>query len=140
MSVTLILIDPFTRTVSPIEYDKDKRNLGQLVRDPQGGGSGIFTIVSHMGLDFIVDDEGLYQQWTPEGADEPEPWPAFTCALYPYQQLSGKCIIAGCVDGELVAPPLGVESVALSVRWGVTPAEPRFEILTGDDALKAFGW
>ncbi len=126
---TLIRICPFTKTVEPVAWDGKGHTLAALVRDPDGGGSGLFDYArAPNGIDLIVDDEGLYMGW-----------PAFTFEPYG-ASLVGRCLVASSdSQGNTIAPPLGAESIAAMVRWDTRPRQPGFTILTGDDAFRAMG-
>lgn len=131
---TLIRIDPFTQLVDEVEYDRDWKQLASdadaLIRAPDGSGSGLMQIVSHGKHDLIMDDEGLFQ----------EGWPSFTTQLWPHGSLTGRVLVA-CSDseGRTIAPTLTRDEIARMVTWDQPAQVPSFEVITGDEALRAMG-
>lgn len=140
----MVLIDPFTRTVTPHKHDGNFQSIAPTLQDPGGNGSGYFTIArAPNGIDLYVDDEGLHQRWTvtehqPDGTiiETHKPWPAFHFAGYG-QALSGKCLVASAdARGRTTDCPLDAESIAAMVRWGAKPAEPFMEVMSWEEGVK----
>lgn len=140
----MVLIDPFYRTVTTHRHDGNFQSIAQTIRDPQGHGSGYFTIARAHGLDIMVDDQGLFQKWVRPGvlADGStveilDDWPAFHFAGYG-QALSGRALVAAAdARGRTVDCPLSVESIEAMVSWGAVPAEPTMRVMSWDEARRA---
>lgn len=97
-----VLIDPFKREVTDIEYSGDWREIRTLID------CDIFT-VAHIGdgNDVFVDDEGLLKDLYSTAF--------FAVDGYP-QPLAGKGLVLGCDDeGESVSPSIKAED--LKVKW-----------------------
>ncbi len=86
-----ILIDPFAREVTEVEYNGNWRQISKLI------GCDLFAPVGLSSGDTIyVDDEGLFKQET-----------AFFMHRHYPQPLAGKGLILGTDgDGESVTPEL----------------------------------
>lgn len=136
---TFILIDPFEQSVREIDRPENGKLYDMIAPPPmmrQDGelvsvqpGCGLFTFAYGEQCQIMVDDEGLYTEW-----------PAFRTSLYPFQALSGRALLCDVENGETIPAAVTLDEARASVTWGAVPAEPRFEILTGDAALRAMGW
>lgn len=102
-----ILIDPFTETISEVEYDGIYRSIYRLLSHPEQP-VDTFTVVRISAEDTIfVDDNGLLN----------EPTHFFEYYGYP-QPLAGKGLILGVDDeGESIATMLDVDYVRAMVTW-----------------------
>lgn len=97
------LIDPFTQTITEVEYNGDYRNIYTHID------AEIFTTAqfNDFGDTVFVDDEGLWKE-------EQE---FFLVAGYP-QPLAGKGLVLGCDDeGESVEPSITIDQLRASVDW-----------------------
>jgi hypothetical protein len=102
-----ILIDPFTRTVTEVEYTGDYKQIYDLIDCDT---YDVARINQH-GDGIFVDDEGLFKEQEQK---------FFLHEDYP-QPLAGKGLVLGCdmETGESVEPHDSVMDVAAKVRWVV---------------------
>lgn len=127
-----ILIDPTTRTICEVDYNGDYKTIATTL------GCSIYTVM-HVGngVDMFLDDEGLLTYPNPHGYFKMRGYDGI---------LAGKALITGTdMEGNTIACPpwVNVDETRRIVSFIDTPSaeevEPRFEILTGDDALAAMG-
>lgn len=98
------LIDPFTQTVSEVEYSGDYREIYSLID------CDTFTCADFnpFGDTVFVDDEGLING---------KPQEFFLIGDYP-TPLAGKGLVLGTnEDGESVEPSMTIHQVAARVDW-----------------------
>jgi hypothetical protein len=98
-----ILIDPFTRSITEVEYDGDYTKIYSLID------CDTFTLapINHRGDGIFVDDEGLFKP----GQE------FFKHANYP-QPLAGKGMILGCdEEGDSTEPTVSLEDTIKAVRF-----------------------
>lgn len=98
-----ILIDPFTRSITEVEYSGDYHDIYKLID------CDTFTIapITHRGDGIFVDDEGLFK---PDQA-------FFKHDGYP-QPLAGCGLIMGCdEEGETVEPTISLADTIAAVRF-----------------------
>ena len=98
-----ILIDPFTRSVSEVEYSGNYKDIYDLID------CDTFTLASidPDGDGIFVDDEGLFK---PEQA-------FFWHKGYP-QPLAGKGLVLGCdEEGESISPKTTLEEVKANTQF-----------------------
>ena len=101
-----ILIDPFTCSVTEVEWNGDFHHIYKLIDCDTYD----LARINREGDGIFVDDEGLFK----------EQQAFFHHADYP-SQLAGKGLILGCDDqGESVAPHTTLEEVRSKVSF-VTP-------------------
>jgi hypothetical protein len=98
-----ILIDPFTRSITEIDYSGNYEDIYTLI------GRDTFTVaaINNRGDGIFVDDEGLLKP----GQE------FFWHDGYP-QPLAGKGLVLGCdEDGETVEPTVSTAEVAKHTRF-----------------------
>jgi hypothetical protein len=98
------LIDPFTKTISMVEYSGDYNEIYKLIE------CDTFTCAdfNSFGDTVFVDDEGLIN-----GKDQE----FFLIGDYP-SPLAGKALVLGTnQEGESVEPSMTIEQVAVRVDW-----------------------
>jgi hypothetical protein len=101
-----ILIDPFTRTVTEVEYNGDFKQIYDLI---QCDTYDVARINKH-GDGIFIDDEGLFKETEQK---------FFLHEDYP-QPLAGRGLVLGCnEEGESVEPHDSLMDVAAKVRWVV---------------------
>ena len=109
-----ILIDPFTRTVTEVEYSGNYQQIYDLIDCETFDCARI----NRHGDGIFVDDEGLIR-------DKEQAF--FLHADYP-QPLAGKGLVLGCDDeGESVSPHTTLDEVTRKVRF-VMPATVNGEL------------
>ena len=102
-----ILIDPFTRTISEVEYSGNYQQIYDLIDCECYDCARI----NKHGDAIFVDDEGLISEKEQK---------FFLHEDYP-QPLAGKGLVLGCraSDGETIAPTTTIGEVASKVKWVV---------------------
>lgn len=101
-----LLIDPFTRTITEVEYSGNYQQIYDLI-DCQ---TYDCARINKHGDAIFVDDEGLISE---------KPQAFFLHKDYP-QPLAGKGLVLGCDDeGESVAPHTTLDEVTAAVQWVV---------------------
>ena len=127
-----ILIDPITKTVAEVNYDGNYKSIYSLI------GCDCYTVVNFgYGVTLFVDDEGLLTYPNPHGY--------FRLNGYNATLASKGLLLSTNAEGESVALTslVTVESVQRALEWVENPlyeeVEPKMEVLSGDDALKAMG-
>lgn len=102
-----ILIDPFTRTITEVEYSGDFKQIYELIDCDTYDCARI----NRQGDAIFVDDEGLFKEQEQK---------FFLHEDYP-QPLAGKGLVLGCdmENGESVAPHTTIGEVAAKVQWVV---------------------
>ena len=102
-----ILINPFDRTISEVEYSGNYQQIYDLIDCETYDCARI----NKHGDAIFVDDEGLISE---------KPQAFFLHEDYP-QPLAGKGLVLGCraSDGETIAPTTTIGEVAAKVRWVV---------------------
>lgn len=98
------LIDPFTRTITQVEYSGDYQEIYRLI------GCDTFTCadINEYGDTVFVDDEGLING---------KPQEFFLVADYP-QPLAGKGLVLGTdQEGESVSPSITLEQLKARIDW-----------------------
>lgn len=102
---TTILIDPFTRTVSEVQYNGEYKHIYELIQCDTYDAARI----NKHGDAIFVDDEGLFK----------EEQAFFWHEDYP-QPLAGRGLLLGCrsTDGETIAPSTTLEEVRSKVEFG----------------------
>lgn len=109
-----ILIDPFTRTVSEVEYSGKYEQIYELVDCDTYD----CVRINKYGDAIFVDDEGLIKEKEQK---------FFLHEDYP-NPLAGKGLILGCdKEGESVEPHTTIGEVAAKVQW-VVPVRINGEI------------
>jgi len=98
-----ILINPFTRSITEVEYNGDFNEIYKLI------GCDTFTIapITHRGDGIFIDDEGLFK---------------FNQAFFKHdgypQPLAGCGLIMGCdEEGETVEPTVSLTDTVHAVRF-----------------------
>jgi hypothetical protein len=99
------LIDPFARTVEPIDYDGDYRSIYRLI----GNGCSTFTALGlwHPGDAVFLDDEGLFKKglmgFVLDGHIE---------------HLFGRGVVLGSdAEGDEAPAKIGLDELRRRVRW-----------------------
>lgn len=98
------LIDPFARTIEPMDRPRDARSLLRCdrfdlawVEDSTRG--------SRVGI--VVDDESYYR--------EPQAWFGWRGYRHP---LGGRALVIGCdAEGEAIEPPIDFKVLPSRVSW-----------------------
>lgn len=116
-----ILIDPFTRTVSEVEYNGQYKHIYDLIQCDTYDAARI----NQHGDAIFVDDEGLFK----------EEQAFFWHEDYP-QPLAGRGLLLGCraTDGETIAPTTTLEEVRSKVQFGQPVRLNGRMVWMGDDA------
>jgi hypothetical protein len=98
-----ILIDPFKRTITEVDYSGDWRQIGALI------GCDVFTVANIGDDDIYVDDEGLLK--------DPSEMAFFKHENYP-QPLCGRGLVMSVDDeGETIAAKSTLEEVKNAVTF-----------------------
>ena len=98
-----ILIDPFTRTITDVEYSGDYKDIYKLID------CDTFTVATINNRDdgIFVDDEGLFK-----------PGQAFFWHDGYPQPLAGRGLVLGCnEEGESVEPSVSMADVVNHTRF-----------------------
>lgn len=96
-----ILINPFDKSVSEVDYSGDYHDIYKLI-DCQ-----TFTVASDDQVDIWLDDEGLFKKEQ-----------AFFWYQGMGQPFAGKGLILGYdKDGESIATTADIDSVTNKIRW-----------------------
>ena len=102
------LIDPFTKTVTAVEYDGKSENIYKLID------CSLFT-VSYIGAEqdaIFIDDEGLMKK------PDSQEFFLFKRDDGSEQFLAGKGLVVGCDDeGETIEPSVTLDYVQLRVEF-----------------------
>lgn len=121
-----ILIDPFTKTVSEVEYSGQYQHIYDLLQCDCYDAARI----NRDGDAIFVDDEGLFK----------EEQAYFWHEDYP-QPLAGRGLLLGCraTDGETIAPTTTLDEVRDKVQFGQpVRMNGRMVWLAEDGALRPF--
>lgn len=110
-----ILIDPFNKTVTEVEYSGNYQQIYDLIDCDTYDCARI----NRHGDAIFVDDEGLMRE-TPQAFFLHEDYP---------QPLAGKGLVLGCrmSDGETIEPTTTADEVRAKVQW-VMPVRINGEI------------
>jgi hypothetical protein len=125
---TLVRICPFTQTVHTVEWSGEFKQLTTLLDPPDGKANGLVEFAPLDVVELCVDEEGGYMDW-----------PAFSFLGAP-QTYNGRALVFSSDRRDGFIPALDVETVTRMVTWNAAPTTPRFEIITGADALARLGW
>jgi hypothetical protein len=112
---TTCLIDPFTQTITEVQYRGDYKHIYELIDADTYDAARI----NKHGDALFVDDEGLFK----------EEQAFFLHKDYP-QPLAGKALLLGCraSDGETIAPTETLEELTANIQF-VMPVRVNGEVV-----------